>query len=271
MSNDPRKALQSNKIRHAPRVASPGSVRKWRLLVYIRNGLAALFLAVIGAIVVAFSLSIFALQSLGDTPICLVFVLLLCSLGICIVGLPIQFLLERQLHRTFQDRDITGLGCWIETLSTLHWSASHPTAQERNHAGARAALLAHLPLLTEETASLLRPLERLALYKMLNGQDTQLISAALKAIPLLNDARALPSVQHLAEGKGPAATNPQLQAEAQVSLTRLQATLALNHSAQLLLRASSQPPQTPAAELLIPAHGASETDPSQLLRADIQK
>ncbi|MCW3101081.1 MAG: hypothetical protein JWL77_6699 [Chthonomonadaceae bacterium] len=271
MSNDLRKAQQSNKIRRAPRIASPGSVRKWRWLVGIRNGLAAIFLTVLAGAAVAFCMAISVAKPVGETLLCLVFILLVCSLGICIVGLPIQFLLERQLQRTFQNRDITGLGCWIETLSTLHWSASHPTAQEKSGAGARAALLAQLPLLTEETASLLRPQERLALYKMLPGQDAQLISAALKAIPLLSDAHALPFLQHLAEGKGPAAINPELQAEAAASLTQLQTTLALNRSAQVLLRASSQPSQTPTAELLIPAHGASETDPSQLLRADPQK
>jgi hypothetical protein len=123
--------------------------------------------------------------------------------------------------------------------------------------------------LTEETAYLLRADERHALYKSLYGKDEELIRVVLQVVPNLGDAHALPFVRRLAEGKVLAATHTELQIEAQSSLHRLQSNLDLSHGAQGLLRAS-QHPQAPDEELLIPAHAKSDTEASELMRANIK-
>ena len=134
---------------------------------------------------------------------------------------------------------------------------------------ARTELLKQLSLLTEDTAYLVFDRERRGLFKTLEGQDDELISAVLRAVPVLGDARALPYIRHMAEGSGIASINMKLRTEARSSLNRLQAILDLSRGSQGLLRASS-PPAAPDEHLLHPVQGSHETDPKELLRPDTQ-
>jgi hypothetical protein len=181
-----------------------------------------------------------------------------------------QFRIEKHIQQTLQSRDVTGLSCWLDTLFGVASTKGNPHTAGRCCEEARAAILEQLPHLTEESASLLRSRERLTLFKTLRGEDAEMISVVLLAVAVFADARALPFVRHLSEGKGLAAKNEDLRAEAQASLNRLQAILDLSSGSQALLRASS-PPQAPEEQLLHPIQGNSETDPKELLRADVQK
>jgi len=190
--------------------------------------------------------------------------------GACLAALLFNSRIEKHIQQTFRSKNLTILGCWIDTLFAPASTKGFPQARARCFAEARAGLLEQLPLLTEEAAYLLRASERKALYQTFQVPDEELISVVLRAVPVLGDARALPFIRHLAEGKGMAATNGQLQAEAQISLSRLQTILDLSKGSQGLLRAS-RAPQTPMEQLLTPAQGNHETDPKELLRAEIQK
>ena len=252
MANAQRRAIQPAK-----------SDRKWRILALLRNcSLVSFLVNLVGAV----SLFAIARSSLGDWAAALS----LCWGGSIGLMFLFQALLMRHIRRSLRIRDVTGLGCWIDLVLG---PGAIDADTRRSHAcqrEARAALLEQLPLLTEETAPLLRPGDRNTLYKALYKQDAELIAVVLRVVPVLSDARALPAVQYLTVGKGAAGTHPELQTEAQSTLTHLQANLALTSSSQGLLRAS-QPPPTPQAELLLPAHPTNETDPKELLRPDLRK
>lgn len=177
-------------------------------------------------------------------------------------------------ERTARSKGIAKLSRWMDLPFARTSTARSPIKAADKHqwlyTQARQELLEQLPRLQEDTVYLLDIDERHLLYKSLFGNDAELISVVLQVIPLLGDSRALPFVQHLAEGKGLAARETGLQAEAQASLQQLQANLERSSGVQALLRAS-HPPQTPEEQLLTPAHANSETDVQELLRADTQQ
>ena len=256
MANERRRAIQPAK-----------SDRKWRRLVRLRTGSLLCFLVCLVGSVSMFIAASSRNKSWLDTAA------IVLGLGwVGCMGFPFLFqaLLMKHIRRTLQSRDVAGLGGWIEVVLGPYGIDGNNRRSQMCQAEARAALLEQLPLLTEETAPLLRPGDRNTLYRALCKQDAELIAVVLHIVPILSDARALPAVQYLADGKGAASIHPELQSEAQSTLTHLQARLALNSSSQGLLRAS-QPPPTPPQELLIPAHPTNETDPKELLRADIRK
>jgi len=282
MSNERSKTRKPHRSPRLQTATPPVAARKWRQLVRIRNGIATLFLVTLGSAFVTLALiGIFPtwidaanLEDLRSMAYLLhnpFLILLVCALGIGTAGLCFHVHLENHLKQTFRRNDITDMGCWIETLSTLRWTAAYWNSDNIDAvmlitAQARAQLLEHLPRLTADTAPLLNARERYALYKMLHGKDAELIPALLHAIPLLSEARALPFLRHLAEGKGPAAENQPLQAQATAALHQLQANLALQRTSHVLLRAS-QPPETPTQELLLSTYAHPEIDPTELLRA----
>lgn len=182
----------------------------------------------------------------------------------------VQDWLKRHYWNRFQIGHIRRVTYWSDgvlprgKLASLRWPFAGLRVRERTE------LLKELPLLTEDTAYLLCESERHALYKILYGQDAELIYAVLHVVPVFGDARALPFILHLAEGNGMAATNRVVHTEALASLERLQAILDLSEGARGLLRASSAPKDM-EEQLLHPVQGNQETDPKELLRAEIQK
>jgi len=270
MSNERQKAQASSPSPRLPLVALPEDVAKWRRLVRIRNTILAIWLgALVCNLPVPFALMAY-FPSIKYQALGLMVAFTVCWSSACAAGIVLQRSLDNHFQQTLKRNDISSLGCWIDTLFSPVSKAAYPQSTSKHCEAARAGLLEHLPLLTEETASLLRANERQALYKTLYGKDAELIPVVLRAVPILGDARALPFVRHLAEGKGLAAANTQLQAEAQSSLRRLQAHLDLSSGSQGLLRASQQP-QLSEDELLIPAHANSDTEARELMRADIQQ
>lgn len=246
-------------------------VQKWRRVVRMRKWIAGLFFGGLACdFLVLLLMGVF--PAMQDQPVVVgaMCALTVCWFSACCVSILFPSLLDTHIQETFQSKDVSHLGCWIYILFSPLSPGGFLHQTKRYHAEARSNLLEQLPLLTEETASLLRNDERHALYKTLYGKDEELIFAVLRVTPILCDARALPFVRHLAEGKGWAATNAELQMEAQSALSRLQAGLALSSGSQGLLRAS-QPPHASKEELLIPAHANSDTEAQELMRANIQE
>lgn len=245
------------------------SDRSWRRLARLRNRLAGGCLGgLAGALVGVYVL----LHATSRSPWVFPAFYLLTAMTVFWVSsgylaLRCQSQLVAYVQQTLCSRDLHSLGCWIDLRFASGSNACNNGESDACRADARKGVLEYLPLLTAETASLLRADDRHTLYRTLYGRDAELIAAVLQAVPILGDTYALRGVQHLADGKGAARTHPELQAQARSVLPRLQASLALISSPQTLLRAS-QPPQTPPEDLLIPAHATNETDPQELLRAD---
>jgi hypothetical protein len=269
MSNEHKDTAETDMAPRMPVALPSERVKRWRRLVRVRNGIIGVWIGGLATEIVVFPLmGVFPaikyqiLYGIGA--------LTVCWFGAACAGLAFNSYLEDHIQRTFRSKDITSLGCWIDVLFSPVSKIAFPQEAKQNYEAARAGLLEQLPLLTEDTAHLLRVDERHALYKTLYGTDAELIPVVLRVLPVFHDARALPFIRHLAEGKGLTVTNTHLQAEAQSSLSRLQANLDLNSGARGLLRAS-QHPQSPEEELLLPAHANGDTEAGELLRADIQK
>ena len=245
----------------------PASVRNWRRLVRVRNGILGVWLGGLACDILTMPL-MGVFPSRVDQILGAMIVLTIIWLSGACVGVVLQLSIEKHLRATFQTQDIFNLGCWIDTLFAQTSTKAYPQLA-KYYADARAGLLEQLPQVTDESAYLLRPHERNALYKTLNGTDAELIHAVLRVVPVLGDARALPCVRHLAEGNGLAAANTDLQAEAQSALSLLQARIDNGSSAQGLLRASRHP-QTPDEDLLIPARANTNAETRVLLRAEDQ-
>ena len=270
MSNERKKAQESSQSPRLPVAALTEDVAKWRRLVRVRNTIIAIWLGGLACdLIVPFAL-VAIFPTMKDLALGLMVAFMVCWVSACVVGLVLQSSLDNHFQQTIKRNDISSLGCWIDTMFSPVSKGAYPRSAGKHYEAARAGLLEHLPLLTEETAYLLRADERHALYKTLYGKDEGLIPVVLRVVPILGDARVLPFVRHLAEGKGLAATNTELQVEAQSSLRRLQSNLDLSRGAQGLLRAS-QHPQVSDEELLIPAHTKSDTEARELMRADIEQ
>ena len=269
MATKRQKAQKPGQSPRLPVAVLPQDVAKWRRLVRERNTIIAIWLGGLTLnLPVPFALlAIF--PSMKDLALGLMVAFFVCWISACLAGLVLQSSLDDHFRQTIARNDISSLGCWIDTLFSPVAKGAYPQSAGKHYQAARAGLLEHLPLLTEETAYLLRADERHALYKSLYGKDEELIHVVLEVVPNLGDARALSGVRHLAAGKGLAAANTELQVEAQSSLHRLQSNLDLSSGAQGLLRAS-QHPQTADDELLIPAHANSATEASELMRANIE-
>jgi hypothetical protein len=275
MSKDRRKAQDTDAAGPLAGSALPETTKKWRRLVRIRNRFFVGWLGGIAVEMVLFPMmGVFPAvkyQILAATG-----ALTVCWFGSCCALLALGSSIEAHIQQTFSRNDQAGLACWIDLLlmptradQVAAWGYPQLMNPPRQQL-ARQAILEQLPRLQEETAHLLSIDERHALYKTLSGFDTEMAFAVLQALPLFGDARALPFVQPLAEGRGVAAGNPELQAAAQSSLDRLQANLALSSGAQGLLRASHRP-HPPEEELLKPASAYHATPADELLRADIRK
>jgi len=251
-----------------PFAPPPKNVRALRALVRLRNALGCCFVGGLSAVfLVLFLHQAPALKDYVTIP-------LLAACGFWIVGLYgtqwVNDCIKEYRRRRFRVDHVSLLTYWNDGVlpraksASLRWSLTGSQVRER------AELLQQLRLLTEDTAYVVHDRERHALYKTLYGQDAELISAVLRAVSVLGDSRALPFLRHLAEGNGMAATNMQIRTEAQGSLERLQSVIDLSSGSQGLLRASSAPP-APEENLLHPVQGNHETDPRELLRADVQK
>ena len=266
------KALEASAALALRKRALKESDQDWRRLARLRNRMAVCF--IVGE---TSSLTLFylLLHTATNAPhfwlvAFALYASCLCGLGGGCLALRCQSRLVRHVQQTLQSKEIRSLSCWIDLLFSSGAQACNNGEWDHHRAEARAGLLEVLPLLTEETASLLHTDDRRALYRALKGQNKELIAVGLQIVPLLGDAHALPYVQRLADGKEMAGKHPELQAEAQVVLPRLQARIALSSRSAGLLRAS-QPPREPQAELLLPAHTPNETDPNELLRPENRK
>ena len=265
--SDKSRNISPNIARRLPFAPPPNSVRALRVLVRLRSVLA--WCCVGGLSAATLMLFLFTVPALKD------YVLLpMLAFTVCWIGGSngMQFVdsrLEQYLWSRFRVDHIRRLTYWNDGILSRDKLVSLPWPLAGLRLRERMELLKQLPLLTEDTAYIVCDSERHSLYKMLYGQDAELICAVLRAVPVLGDARALPSLLHLAEGNGLAATNRAVRAEARSSLSRLQAILDLSSGSRGLLRASSAP-QTSEEHLLHPVQGKRETDPRELLRADVQ-
>ena len=272
LSKKRRKALEPCSGSYLTRMPTLESDRQWRHLAHRRNRFLELC---IGTHACALLL-LYPLVHIGSrSPLLWPIFAGMLALSVAWVGsgclaLRCQSQLVAHVQQTFLSKDIRNLNCWIDLLFASGAQACNNGKWDHVRAAAGARLRKYLPLLNEETASLLNAHDRRALYKALRGQNTELISLVLQVAPLLGDACALPYVQHLADGKGTARKHPELQAKARSVLPNLQARVALSSSTAGLLRAS-QPPPTPPEELLLPAEAHNATDPTELLRAENRK
>jgi hypothetical protein len=250
----------------SPYTAPSESVRAFRLFVRLRIALAWCCGGGLSAALL--------ILLLHNVPVLenYVFLPMLLSCGCWIIGLY-GFLwvdggLEEYRRRHFRVDHIHYVAYWSDGVlprgksASLRWSLAGSRVQDRKE------LLRQLSFLTQDTAYIVCNSELHALYKLLYGQDAELISAVLRAVPVLGDSRALPFVRYLAEGQGTAATNTKLRAEAQGSLHRLQTIMDRNNDPRGLLRASSAPP-SPEEQLLHPVQGIQEASPGELLRAAV--
>lgn len=242
-------------------------VRKWRRLKRIRDWILGCWLGGIATELILFPM-------MGVFPSVKYQILFTCGVltvvwfSAALAGCFLSSYINAHMQQTLVERDVANLGCWIDLLFAPINKMAYPQEVKSNENAARPALLEQLPLLTVETACLLRANERYMLYKTLAGNDAELISAVLGVVPLFADARALPFVQHLANGNGMANGNIALQSEAQSSLDRLQVILNHSRGEKALLRASHSP-QTPGDALLKPVQEPSDRNAAELMRADL--
>jgi hypothetical protein len=106
---------------------------------------------------------------------------------------------------------------------------------------AAAALTRLLPRLRPADAGLLNGNQRRCLYRALNGENTDLILAILKAFEAVGDDAALPHVERLASGRGRAAKSLPIQRAAQECLPFLRERLEKERGARTLLHPSTAP------------------------------
>lgn len=196
--------------------------------------------------------------------------LTVCWFGSCLALLWVGQHLEDFVGKALARNELSATGCWIDIVFRKPFLSGHHlnnAAGKKRLECARAALLENLRGWPEGREDILSFSERQMLYRALEKNDRDLIAAILSALPCFGDARALPSVRTLAQGKGAAAEDVDLQRAAQVCLERLQAQVARHNSPQTLLRAS-EVPAAPAQELLHTVEHPEAVPTEQLLRAD---
>ena len=120
-------------------------------------------------------------------------------------------------------------------------------------------------------AHLLGFIHRTALARTLNTPRSQKLPASffvsvLQAFEQIGDSQVLPTVSWLAQGKGAAGNQPEIQMAAQTCQTYLQEQLRRHQAPYLLLRPSSLAEASHA--LLRPVATAPDSAPHELLRAD---
>jgi len=128
-----------------------------------------------------------------------------------------------------------------------------------------------LSRLRSSDAYLLGFIHRTALARTLNTPRSQKLPAAffvsvLQAFEQIGDSQVLPTVSWLAQGKGAAGNQPEIQLAAQTCQTHLQEQVRRHQAPYLLLRPSSLAPSAHA--LLRPVVTAPDSAPHELLRAD---
>jgi len=128
-----------------------------------------------------------------------------------------------------------------------------------------------LSRLRSSDAHLLGFIHRTALARTLNTPRSQKLPSAffvsvLQAFEQIGDSQVLPTVSWLAQGKGAAGNQPEIQMAAQTCQTYLQEQLRRHQAPYLLLRPSSPAPSAHA--LLRPVATAPDSAPHELLRAD---
>jgi len=129
---------------------------------------------------------------------------------------------------------------------------------------ARSGLVRLLPLIQPEDARRLGPTQWKWLHSQLRGTDGALMTAILQAILHHGTLSALPYVEPLAQGKGIAKRDSDLQHLAQSCVQKFQEQVDRLNMPHDLLRASEVPH---LQELLRPAVEETESAPQQLLRA----
>jgi len=128
-----------------------------------------------------------------------------------------------------------------------------------------------LSRLRSSDAYLLGFIHRTALARTLNTPRSQKLPAAffvsvLQASEQIGDSQVLPTVSWLAQGRGAAGNQPEIQLAAQTCQTYLQEQLRRHQAPYLLLRPSSPAPSAHA--LLRPIVTPPDSAPHELLRAD---
>ena len=160
---------------------------------------------------------------------------------------------------TFFD-DLRAVGPLIEVL---------PLDNQIVVADAEKALTRLLPCLQASDADLLTAAQRDCLYRRLKiqyvEQSAEFMIAALKALEQIGDAKALPSVEALAEHSSNTVREIRVGEAAQHCLGFLKAQAEQKQSRDSLLRASSGF-DTSAESLLRPTTESLPTDPRYLLR-----
>jgi hypothetical protein len=119
MSTERQKAQKPGQSPRLPVAVLPQDVAKWRRLVRLRNTIIAIWLVgLVSNLLVPFALmAIF--PSMKDLALGLMVVLFVCWVSACIAGLVLQSALDAHFQQTITCKDLSCLGCWIDTLFRL--------------------------------------------------------------------------------------------------------------------------------------------------------
>lgn len=204
-------------------------------------------------------------------------VLTVCWAGAAVCGLSAAGYMTDYLRKTLKNKERTAVGCWVEILEArkIRFLDIYPSQMWLGNdykaftKAARDAVIACLPDVTDEDASLFSEEQRRVLYCILTGADAPLILAVLQALPYVGNEQAIPYVKSLASGRSAKLNgNDQIVAGAQQCLLLLEENLAKKRTPQTLLRAADGP-KTKTAELLHPTQNVGVTETQQLLRPNV--
>lgn len=210
------------------------------------------------ALIIAFSIAFLAdpVKYSGSVPLGLVFCYII---TFCIMKIAELRWGQTASGMMFFD-DPRAVGPLIEVL---------PLDNQIVVADAEKALTRLLSRLQASDADLLTAAQRDCLYRRLKIQDieksAEFMIAALRALEQIGDAKALPSVEALAERRGNTVREIRVGEAAQHCLGFLKAKAEQKQSRDSLLRASSGL-DTSAESLLRPTTESLPTDPQHLLR-----
>lgn len=155
--------------------------------------------------------------------------------------------------------------------------SGHTAALRGHEMCTSEALTRLLPQLSDGTNMTISSERRTSLHNLARGGTlkrrvpTELMCAALHALPILGDASSITVVQSLVERASPVwVLSPKEDEAARRCLEALNAKFGGTKGSDTLLRPSQQSPLTASQELLRPANEKTPHDPDQMLRPSEQ-
>lgn len=163
-----------------------------------------------------------------------------------------------EVERLAASDDVRAVGPLIDALKS---------SDRQTRAVIENALIRLLPRLLAADSEILNVEQRNVLYRALQGMNTELILAILRAFEQVGDGNAIPYVDRLASGmgKGQVVRDKRVREAAQMCLPFLAARLSRQRGSQTLLRASSAP--APPTDNLLRASTAPGVPLSTLRRS----